>query len=143
MSEMVSIAQQCRAQRVLLTPKRLQVIQQLEAREGSFDADSLRGDLLTRGVQVSRTMVYRTLRQLADEGVLLSLGYREGRQMFSRPSGRAMRLVDRATGASFEIDDPELRRRIMAVASGFDLRVEGRDLEIVLRATGGDTGSAP
>ncbi len=140
---MVSIAQQCRAQRVLLTPKRLQVIQQLEAREGSFDADSLRGDLLTRGVQVSRTMVYRTLRQLADEGVLLSLGYREGRQMFSRPSGRAMRLVDRATGASFEIDDPELRRRIMAVASGFDLRVEGRDLEIVLRATGGDTGSAP
>ena len=140
---MVSIAQQCRAQRVLLTPKRLQVIQQLEAREGSFDADSLRGDLLTRGVQVSRTMVYRTLRQLADEGVLLSLGYREGRQMFSRPSGRAMRLVDRATGASFEIDDPELRRRIMAVASGFDLRVEGRDLEIVLRATGSDTGSAP
>ena len=140
---MVSIAQQCRAQRVLLTPKRLQVIQQLDAREGSFDADSLRGDLLTRGVQVSRTMVYRTLRQLADEGVLLSLGYREGRQMFSRPSGRAMRLVDRATGASFEIDDPELRRRIMAVASGFDLRVEGRDLEIVLRATGGDTGSAP
>ena len=119
------------------------MIQQLEAREGSFDADSLRGDLLTRGVQVSRTMVYRTLRQLADEGVLLSLGYREGRQMFSRPSGRAMRLVDRTTGASFEIDDPELRRRIMAVASGFDLRVEGRDLEIVLRATGGDTGSAP
>ena len=142
MSETVSIAQQCRTQRVLLTPKRLQVIQRLEAREGSFDADGLRGDLLAEGVQVSRTMVYRTLRQLADEGVLLSLGFREGRQLFSRPSGRALRLVDGSTGASFEIDDPELRRRIVAVASGLDLRVEGRDLELVLREPVGDKGSA-
>lgn len=143
MGESVSIAQQCRAQRVLLTPKRLQVIQRLEAREGAFDADGLRGDLLAERVQVSRTMVYRTLRQLADEGVLMSLGYREGRQMFSRPWGRAMRLVDGATGASFEVDDPELRRRIVAVASGFDLRVEGRDLELVLREPAEGKGAAP
>lgn len=134
MIETVSIAQQCRARRVLLTPKRLKVIERLEAREGAFDAEGLRADLTALGAQVSRTMVYRTLRQLADQGLLLSLGYREGRQLFSRPSDRTVRLIDGSTGLSFDIDDPDLRKCIAAAASGLGLQVDGRDVDLVLRA---------
>jgi Fe2+ or Zn2+ uptake regulation protein len=132
--ETASITQQCRARRVLLTPKRLQMIERLETREGSFDAEGLHGDLIARGVKVSRTMVYRTLRQLADEGVLLSLGYREGRQLFSRPSGRALRVIDAASGASFDIEDPDLRGRIAAAAAGLGLQIDGHDVDLILRA---------
>ncbi len=143
MIEPASIARQCRAHRVLLTPKRLKVIERLEARAGAFDAEGLRADLIANGVQVSRTMVYRTLRALADEGLLLSLGYREGRQMFTRPSGRAFRLIDGLTGARFEIDDPDLRTRIMATATGLGLQVEGRDVELVLQAQAEPEAPAP
>ncbi len=142
MTEAISIAQQCRARRVLLTPKRLQMIQRLEAREGSFDADGLRSDLMAQGVNLSRTMVYRTLRQLADEGVLLALGYREGRQLFSRRSGALLRLVDAATGVSFEIDDADLQKRIAAMAAGLGLPIDGRAVEVVLRETAAPLGPA-
>ena len=62
-----------------MTAVRGTVLDGIDALEGHFDADSLYDFLKTRGERISRATIYRTLRLLAETGIVKETGRgREG-----------------------------------------------------------------
>jgi Fe2+ or Zn2+ uptake regulation protein len=100
---------------------RREVIALLERADEPFDAESVWAMALEGGRPgMSRASIYRTIRYLAEEGLLTFAGQRNGKYFYTRVGVRDVAVVEVEGGQRLMIQDADLRARIL-----FSIRKNG------------------
>ncbi|MBI1191182.1 MAG: hypothetical protein GC200_10945 [Tepidisphaera sp.] len=119
------------------TPERAQVLDAVLKFEGLFEAEQVIDLLKGSGFRVSKATVYRTIKLLAQAGIVQRVPFDDEQAHYQTVIGRQDHvLVIRAdTGEAVPVDMPELAKRCEDVCRAMGLVPKGYRLHIFAAAT--------
>jgi Fur family ferric uptake transcriptional regulator len=137
------------------TPERAMILEaviSLAESRGLFDADELITDLAARvaaapaaRIRVSKATVYRTLKLLADAGIVqqILLGADQAHYQLAYGRGGTGLLVNMDTEHAEPVEIPELAKIVQDLCARRGLAAEGHRLIVYAKAVGQPLGSPP
>lgn len=117
-----------------MTRERAILVEEVFASHEHFDAEQLVDRLSRRSDsrRVSRSTVFRTLRQLVEAGLLRSVARQDGREVYEHDYGYPQHdhLICRKCGSLTEFHNSEIRDILEEVAREHGFRMEAHRLEV-------------
>jgi Fur family ferric uptake transcriptional regulator len=117
-----------------MTRERAILVEEVFASHEHFDAEQLVERLSRRhdSRRVSRSTVFRTLRQLVEAGLLRSVARQDGREVYEHDYGYPQHdhLICRKCGSLTEFHNSDIRDILEEVARAHGFRMEGHRLEV-------------
>ncbi len=118
-----------------MTRERTIIVEEVFAAHEHFDADQLISLASQRhdGRRVSRSTVYRTLKELVEAGLLRSVARQDGREVYEHDYGYPQHdhLICRKCGTLIEFHNSEISDILAEVARERGFRMEGHRLEVM------------
>ncbi|MBX3439396.1 MAG: transcriptional repressor [Planctomycetaceae bacterium] len=117
-----------------MTRERNIIVEEVFASHEHFDAEQLVEQLSRRrdSRRVSRSTVFRTLRQLVEAGLLRSVARQDGREVYEHDYGYPQHdhLICRKCGTLIEFHNSQIRDILEEVARERGFRMEAHRLEV-------------
>ncbi|MBK9187924.1 MAG: transcriptional repressor [Phycisphaerales bacterium] len=115
------------------TPERAQLLDTIVSIDGLFDADKVMAEVKRGGRRVSKATVYRTLKLLAQAGIVHRVMMDEDQAFYEVAYGERCRatVVRLDTHQSIPVDVPELRAIADRACAALGLRARGCRLQII------------
>ncbi len=126
--------EQLRKQGHKVTAARRRLLEHLVGREAPFTAEELHGELAMSGV--GRATVFRTLKLLQDEGILVRVHLEHGCQHYQAAPGipgaahHHDRIVCRECGDIALLDECPMRSDVSEIAGRSGFRLQGHHLDL-------------
>lgn len=118
-----AVGEELRRQGRRMTPQRALLLRIIGESDEHLDAEEIHRRARAQGARISLATVYRTLRVLAEMGLVHELHFDEEHHHYERAAGEHYHLVCLECGAVSEFWPPDGGRRLSQVAedSGFEL----------------------
>jgi Fur family ferric uptake transcriptional regulator len=125
------IEEQCRSKGMPITSQRRLIARVLAEARDHPDVIELRRRVARLDNRVSLATVYRTLRLLAEAGIVERCAFAEGRARYEKaPTMHHDHLIDVTTGRVIEFRSVEIERLQTAIARKHGYRVVGHRLQL-------------
>ncbi|QDT32263.1 MULTISPECIES: Fur family transcriptional regulator [Thalassoglobus] len=120
-------------QRLRMTRERAIIVEEVFATHEHFDAEQLiqRLNLRQDGKRVSRSTIYRSIKQLEDARLIRKVARQDDRDLYEHDYGYPQHdhLICKKCGELTEFDNDKISELLEEVARGFGFRIEGHRLE--------------
>ena len=125
-----------KAEGLKYTPERAQILDAIIRREGVFQADELLSSMRGAGFRVSKATIYRTIKLLADAGIIqqVLVGADQAHYQLAYGGGPTALLVNMDTSGITPIELPEVARALERACRERGLVMEGQRVVVYARA---------
>jgi Fur family transcriptional regulator, ferric uptake regulator len=125
-----------KAEGLKYTPERAQILDAIMRREGVFQADELLTSMKQAGFRVSKATIYRTIKLLADSGIVqqVLVDSEQSHYLLAYGRGSTALIVDVDSRTCEAVDVPELASLRDRLCAERGLAAEGHRLVIYARA---------
>ena len=121
----------CRARGITLTSQRRLITRVISEARGHPDFAEFYRRVVERNPRVSRATVYKTLKLLANEGIIECHAFRDGRLRYERISGEHHdHLIDLKTGKVCDFSDSRIERLQEHIARQLGYKLVDHRLEL-------------
>ena len=125
-----AIAARCAALGLRMTGPRLTILSVLARVDDHPDVDEVHRRCLARDHRIAISTVYRTVRLLADAGVVDLHVFADGRTRIDLPAPRHDHLIDTTTGHVVDISNEELTAQVTEIARRLGYRLVSYRLDL-------------
>lgn len=120
-------------QRLRMTRERAIIVEEVFASHEHFDADQLiqRLDRRKDGRRVSRSTIYRSIKQLEEAGLIRKIARQDDRDLYEHDYGYPQHdhLICKKCGDLIEFQNEDISKLLEEVARTHGFRIEGHRLE--------------